>query len=39
MGFDLGLGGFGFDPATSMAYVLAVTAVFFIIAVVGIRRR
>ena len=39
MGFDLGLGGFDFDPATSMAYVLAVTAVFFIIAVVGIRRR
>ncbi len=39
MGFDLGLGNFSFDPATSIAYVLAVTAVFFVIAVVGIRRR
>ena len=39
MGFDLGLGGFCFDPAASMVYVAAVTALFFAIAVVGIRRR
>ena len=39
MGFDLGLGGFGFDPSTCIVYVLAVTAVFFAIAVLGIRRR
>lgn len=39
MGFDLSLGGFQFDPATSIVYVLAVTAVFFLIAVAGIRRR
>ena len=39
MGFDLSLGGFGFDPSTCIIYVLAVTAVFFAIAVLGIRRR
>lgn len=39
MGFDLSLGGFGFEPASCIAYVLAVTAVFFVIAVLGIRRR
>ena len=38
MGFDLSLGGFGFDPASSLGYVAVVTVVFFIIAVVGIRR-
>ena len=39
MGFDLELGGFGFDPAASMVYVAAVTALFFVVAVIGIRRR
>lgn len=39
MGFDLSLGGFGFDPAMCMIYVLAVTAAFFAVAVLGIRRR
>ncbi len=39
MGFDLSLGGFSFDAASSMAFVLIATAVFFIIAVAGIRRR
>ena len=39
MGFDLGLGGFSFDPAASMVYVAAITALFFAVAVVGIRRR
>lgn len=39
MGFDLELGGFCFDPAASMVYVAAITALFFAVAVVGIRRR
>ena len=39
MGFDLSLGGFDFDPAMCMIYVLAVTAAFFAVAVLGIRRR
>lgn len=39
MRFDLGLGGFSFDPAASMVYVAAITALFFAVAVVGIRRR
>ena len=39
MGFDLGLGGFSFDPAASMVYVAAIMALFFSVAVVGIRRR
>ena len=39
MGFDLGFGGFCFDPAASIVYVAAVTALFFAVAVVGIRRR
>ena len=39
MGFDLSLGSFGFDPSTCILYVLVVTAVFFAIAVLGIRRR
>lgn len=38
MGFDLSLGGFGFDPASSLGYVAVITVAFFIIAVVGIRR-
>lgn len=38
MGFDLSLGGFGFDAATMMAYALAVTAVFLVVAVARIRR-
>ena len=39
MGFDLSIGGFGFTPLMSLVYVLAVTAVFFGIAVMMIRRR
>jgi len=39
MGFDLSIGGFQFTPALSMVYVLAVTAVFFGIAVAMMRRR
>lgn len=39
MGFDIGIGGFGFDSASSILFVLGVTAVFFAIAVIGIRRR
>ena len=39
MGFDLSLGSFGLDPSACILYVLAVTAVFFAIAVLGIRRR
>lgn len=39
MGFDLSLGGFQFDAATSLLYVAAVTAVFFAVAVVAIRLR
>ncbi len=38
MGFDLSLGGFEFSPEMSLAYVLGVTLLFFIIAVMGIRR-
>ena len=39
MGFDLSIGGFDFTPATSLIYVLGVTAVFFIIAVILVRKR
>lgn len=39
MGFDLYLGDFAFDAGTSLLYVVAFTAVFFVIAVAGIRRR
>ena len=39
MGFDLSIGGFDFTPATSIIYVLGVTAVFFIIAVMLVRKR
>lgn len=39
MGFDLSLGVFQFDPATCLAYVLAVTALFFAIAVIRMNRR
>ncbi|MBO7352303.1 MAG: ABC transporter permease [Candidatus Methanomethylophilaceae archaeon] len=38
MGFDLSLGGYEFSPEMSLMYVLAVTAVFFVIAVFLIRR-
>ncbi len=38
MGFDLSLGGFDFTPETSMIYVLGVSALFFVIAVIGIRK-
>lgn len=39
MGFDLNLGGFAFDPATCILYVLGITAIFFAIAVLRIGRR
>lgn len=39
MGFDLSLGGFQFDAGTSVLYVLGITALFFVIAVMGLRRR
>ena len=39
MGFDLSLGGFQFDAGTSMLYVLGITALFFVVAVMGLRRR
>ena len=39
MGFDLSLGGFQFDAGTSMLYVLGITALFFVITVMGLRRR
>lgn len=39
MGFDLSLGGLQFDAGTSMLYVLEITALFFVIAVMGLRRR
>lgn len=39
MGFDLSLGGLQFDAGTSMLYVLGITALFFVIAVMGLRRR
>lgn len=39
MGFDLSLGGFQFDAGTSMLYVLGITSLFFVIAVMGLRRR
>ena len=39
MGFDLLLGGLQFDAGTSMLYVLGITALFFVIAVMGLRRR
>lgn len=38
MGFDLSLGGFGFTETGSLLYVLAVTLVFLVIAVVAVRR-
>ncbi len=39
MGFDLSLGGLQFDAGTSMLYVLGITALFFVIAVMGLKRR
>lgn len=39
MGFDLSLGGLQFDAGTSMLYGLGITALFFVIAVMGLRRR
>ena len=38
MGFDLSLGGFGFTPIMSLVYVMAVTMVFAVFAVLMIRR-
>ena len=39
MGYDLSLEGFDFTPELSILYVVAVTAVFFAIAVMGVRRK
>lgn len=39
MGFDISLGGFCFDAGGSILFVLAATAVFFVIAVAALRRR
>ncbi len=39
MGFDLSIFGFDFDFVSSLCYVVAVSAVFFIIAAIGMRRR
>ena len=39
MGFDLSLGGFGFDAVSSLLYVTVVTVVFFLIAVYSVKRR
>ncbi len=38
MGFDLSLFGFQFDFVSSLGYVIAVSAVFFIVAAVGVKR-
>lgn len=38
MGFDLTIGGTVFTPGMSIAYTMGVTALFFIIAVIGVRR-
>lgn len=39
MGYDLSIGGYGFTPEISIVYVVAVTLLFFAIAVLGIHRR
>lgn len=39
MGFDLHLGGYTFDAATMIAYVLAVTAVFFAVSALAVKRK
>ncbi len=39
MGFDLSLFGFEFDFVSSLCYVIAVSAVFFVVAAVGVKRR
>ena len=39
MGYDLSIGGFDFTPELSILYVIAVTAVFFAIAVLNVKRR
>lgn len=39
MGFDLFLGGFQFDAASSLLYVLGITAVFFAVAVAMVARK
>ena len=39
MGYDLSIGGFDFTPELSILYVVAVTAVFFAIAVLNVKRR
>ena len=39
MGFDLHIGGFAFSTETMIAYALLVTAVFFAVAVIRMKRR
>ncbi len=39
MGFDMSLGGFSFDAASGMSLVAGATALFFVIAVLGMKRR
>ena len=39
MGFDLSLGDFQFDTATSLLYVLGVTAAFLVVAIVLVKKR
>ena len=39
MGFDLSIGGFDFTPESSMIYVIAVTAIFFVISVIIIKKK
>lgn len=39
MGFDISIGGFGFDAGSSIIFVLAVTALFFAMAVASLRKR
>lgn len=39
MGFDMVVNGFAFEPAASMALVIGATVLFFVIAVIGIRKQ
>ena len=39
MGFDLSLGDFQFDTATSLLYVLGVTAAFLVVAILLVKKR
>lgn len=39
MGFDMVVNGFAFEPAASMALVIGATVLFFVIAVIGIKKQ